>query len=191
MKKISVYIIALNEEARLPRTLEAVNQFADEVILVGSGSTDSTSEIARSNGAKVFYREWDNYSSQKAYAESLCSGEWLMNIDADEEVTPELASEIRMATASEKYGAYRVRISDIFPGQEKPNPLVKGYNVIRLYRRGSAQMEHTGTWDRVSLRGDGVRVGQLKGLIIHRSFVSLSQILEKYNKYTDQQGMAG
>lgn len=187
MPMLSVYMVTLNEEKRLPQTLRALSGVADEIILVDSGSEDNTVEIARGFGAKVYFREWDNYSAQKSYAESLCHGDWLMNIDADEEITEELGRELRDAIQNGKADVFRMHIADVFPGQKRPNRWVRHYNVIRLYRRGSASMGNTFTCDRVQLAGPGVRVGQLQGLVIHRSFVSLHQTVNKYNNYSDQQ----
>lgn len=187
MSYLSIYMITLNEEKRLPRTLCSIKHLADEIIIVDSGSKDGTLEIARSFGAKVFRREWDNYSSQKAYAESLCSGEWLMNLDADEEVSRGLAVEIRTAIERNSHDAYRVKIADIFPGQARPHPWVKCYNVFRLYRRNSAKMGQTKNWDRIGFCSENARKGQLKERIFHHSFISLDNTLRKYNRYTDEQ----
>ena len=163
-------MITLNEERRLPVTLRALTQVADEIIVVDAGSTDRTREIAASFGAFVYEREWDNYSAQKRYAESLCKGDWLINVDADEEISPELVREILYAIGEETYQVLRVHIIDIFPGHKKPNRLVRHYNVIRLYKRGYASMGETYTCDRVAFLRDDARVGQLDSLIYHRSF---------------------
>ncbi|SMG35929.1 glycosyltransferase family 2 protein [Dethiosulfovibrio salsuginis] len=190
MARLSVYMITLNEELRLPIALKALSGIADEIIVVDSGSSDGTVEIAKSFGAKVFFREWDNYSSQKKYAENICSGDWLMNLDADEEVSPALAKEILSAIQLGKHDAYRLRISDIYPGQNKPNPWVRHYKVIRLYRKGVAKMGDTLTWDRVALLDKNAKVGLLKGFILHRSVTSIRQALDKYNSYSEEQAVA-
>jgi glycosyltransferase involved in cell wall biosynthesis len=98
---LSVAIITLNEEANLGRTLASV-RFADEVIVIDSGSTDRTVEIARSfPNTKVFYEEWKGFSSQKNSAIEKCTGEWILSLDADEELSPELQAEIRELLAGE------------------------------------------------------------------------------------------
>ncbi|MBP7079120.1 MAG: glycosyltransferase family 2 protein [Synergistales bacterium] len=187
MSFLSVYMITLNEELRLPVTLKGLQGLADEIIIVDAGSIDRTQEIARSFGSKVFFRPWDNYSSQKKFAENLCSGDWLMNIDADEEISIELSHEIRKAIEEGQYDAFRLRIMDVFPGQARPYRWVKGYNIVRLYRRGAACMGDTFTEDRVGLCREDVKVGQLRGMVYHHSMISISQIVDKFNKYTDQQ----
>src|SRR6185437_13008430 len=98
---LSVAIITLNEEANLGRTLASV-QFADEVIVVDSGSTDCTIEIARSfTNTKVFCEEWKGFSSQKNSAIEKCSGDWVLSLDADEELSPGLQAEIQELLAGE------------------------------------------------------------------------------------------
>lgn len=187
MGKLSAYVITLNEEERLAKTLAALQDVAEEIVVVDSGSDDDTCEVARSFGAKVHHRDWDNYCAQKRFAESLCSGDWLMNIDADEVISPALGEEIRGALRKGKDDLYRVRIAEVFPGQKAPNPWVKHYNVIRLYRRGFAEMPHDFTHDRVRVIRSDARIGQLKGLVHHYSFVSINKSFEKYIRYTDQQ----
>lgn len=187
LPRLSVYIVTLNEELRLPLTLSALDGVADEVIVVDAGSNDRTVEIARSSGAKIHHRDWDNYAAQKAFAESLCSGEWLMNIDADEEISPELGLEIRGAIIRNDRDAFVVRIADVYPGRSIPNRWTKHCKVIRLYRRGAARMGETYTHDRVGLVRPDVRVGTLKGLIHHRTFTNIHSIVQKFNSYSSQQ----
>ena len=92
---ISVFIITKNEEERLVAALESVQDLADEIIIVDSGSTDNTLELAKQYTKKITYKKWEGFGQQKSYAESLCKNDWILNIDADEIVTNELALEIR------------------------------------------------------------------------------------------------
>src|SRR5215472_5866848 len=91
---LSVAIVAMNEEAIIGQTLDSV-RWADEIVLVDSGSTDRTCDIARQFNAKVLLREWPGFSLQKTYAFENCTEDWILSLDADEAVTPELAGEIR------------------------------------------------------------------------------------------------
>src|SRR5260370_42240945 len=91
---LSVAIITLNEADNLARTLASV-QFADEIVVVASGSTDGTVEIARSFGAKLFSEAWRGFALQKNSAIDKCVGTWVLSLDADEELTNELQTEIR------------------------------------------------------------------------------------------------
>jgi glycosyltransferase involved in cell wall biosynthesis len=88
--KLSAYIVTLNEEARLPRTLEALKQVEDEIIIVDSGSIDKTEEIAKSYGCKFMFHKWKNISSQKNFAQGKCKNDYLLRLDADEVLSPEL-----------------------------------------------------------------------------------------------------
>src|SRR5438105_14691041 len=98
---LSVVIITHNEEANLPRTLESVRPLISdgqgEIIVVDSGSTDRTVEIAKSLGAKVFVEEWKGYAAQKNSAIEKAEGDWILSLDADEEVGSSLAGEIYAA----------------------------------------------------------------------------------------------
>lgn len=99
-KFLSVAIITKNEEANLYRTLKSV-QWADEIVIVDSGSTDATMEIAKTFGVRLFEEPWKGFAAQKNSAISHCTGDWILSLDADEEVSPELASEIGNLLASD------------------------------------------------------------------------------------------
>jgi glycosyltransferase involved in cell wall biosynthesis len=92
--KISAFIVCCNEERQIRRCLESVT-WCDEIIVVDSGSTDATLAICQEYTTKVFYHPWQGYVGQKQHALSLCSGDWVLNLDADEEVSKELANELR------------------------------------------------------------------------------------------------
>ena len=92
---LSVCIISYNEEMNIARTLERVKGLADEIIVVDSGSTDKTVPLAQSYGAKVFVEEWKGFARQKNSCLEKATGDWVLSLDADEEVSPELAASIR------------------------------------------------------------------------------------------------
>lgn len=85
---LSITIITLNEEKKLPICLKSIKNLADEIVVVDSGSTDGTVGIAKNFNAKVFERKFDNYSNQKNYAASEATGNWILSLDADEEISP-------------------------------------------------------------------------------------------------------
>jgi glycosyltransferase involved in cell wall biosynthesis len=182
---ISAFIIAQNEEARLPRTIAALRSWVDEIIVVDSGSTDRTVELARSVGAKVFYREWSGYGNQKRFAEKCCRNDWVLNVDADEVVTPALADEICGLFSGEnrpRPGGYKVRILNVYPGDQKPRPFADDYNVVRLYHRAVGRYREHPIFDRVILKETPPR--QLSHPIYHYSYISLAHIIEKNNKFS-------
>ena len=92
---ISVFIIAKNEADRIATTIGSVREWVDEVIVIDGGSTDETIAVAKENGAKVEYNQWAGYGLQKRFGEDLCQNNWLLNLDADEEISQELAQEIQ------------------------------------------------------------------------------------------------
>ena len=185
MIKISAYIVTLNEEKRLDKTLKAVSKVADEIVVVDSGSTDKTKEIAQNNNAKFLFHKWKNISSQKNFAQNECENDWVLSLDADEVLSDELIDEITEIKNNPTADAYKVKICDILPGDKKPRLLAKTYNQVRLYNRKKANMPDDLTHDRVVL-GEGCNVLQLKSKIWHYSYVSLTQLWFKLNMYTDE-----
>jgi len=180
---LSVFLITRNEEARLGRTLDAV-AWADQVVVVDSGSRDATCEIARAKGAEVHHRDWTGYGAQKSYAEGLCRNDWVLNIDADEVVTPELAAEIRAFLATNSApAAFRVRVRNVYPGDDRPRPFASDYNIVRFYHRAAGSYRNHPLFDRVELE-EGIVLGQLKAPIHHFAHLSLAHFIDKENRYT-------
>jgi glycosyltransferase involved in cell wall biosynthesis len=180
--RLTVFVITLNEEARLGRTLAAV-EWADQIVVVDSGSADATREIALAAGAEVHHRDWEGYGPQKAHAESLCRHEWLLNLDADEVVTPALAREIKeLLVGDPPPAAYRVRILNVYPGRESPRWLANDYNEVRLYHRSAARYRAHPAFDRVESEAEP---GQLRAPVHHFPGVSWSQFVAKLNTYSD------
>ncbi|HMU75971.1 MAG TPA: glycosyltransferase family 2 protein, partial [Elusimicrobiota bacterium] len=100
MPRLSAILIARNEERDLPACLESLRGVADEIVLVDSHSTDRTRDIARAHGARVVERDFAGFGPQKQFALEQATGDWVLNIDADERLTPALAEDIRRALAS-------------------------------------------------------------------------------------------
>jgi glycosyltransferase involved in cell wall biosynthesis len=183
-----VFIIAKNEADRLPRVIRAVRGISDDVLVVDSGSRDGTQALARAEGARVIEREWPGYGPQKRFAEGACQHNWVLNIDADEYVPPELAQEIAtLFQAGEPAAeAYEIRIAEIFPGETAPHPLAYALAPVRLYRRDRGTYSLSPVHDRVDLQ-PGTRIGRLSGTIHHFSVRSIGDQIGKLNAYSDQQ----
>ncbi len=185
MVKISAYIVTLNEEKRLGKTLQALKKVADEIFVIDSGSTDKTQEIAEKYGAKFLFHKWKNISAQKHYGQELCHNDWVLSLDADEVLSPELIAEIKEKMKNPAADAYRIKICDMLPGDKKPRLFAKTYNQVRLYNRKKSNMPDDLTNDRVVV-GEGAVVEQLESKVFHYSYISLTQTWFKLNMYTDE-----
>jgi glycosyltransferase involved in cell wall biosynthesis len=133
---ISVFIITKNEETHIEKTLQSVKNF-DEIIIVDSGSTDNTLKIAQQYNVKIYHQSWPGYAKQKQYAMRLCRHEWVLNLDGDEEITPELASKFTEILQQNKADSVRFWRNDILIGQS-PSRLTKHPNNHRLYKKSKA-----------------------------------------------------
>jgi glycosyltransferase involved in cell wall biosynthesis len=185
---LSAFIIAEDEADRLPKTLTSLVNLVDDLVLVDSGSQDDTLSIAREFGARTFERAWQGYGPQKRHAEGLCRHDWVLNIDADEVVTPELAEEIRalFRGGAPAKNFFRIRIREVLPGRQAPRRFGKVYDPVRLYNRRAGRYADSPTHDRVMVP-KGAAIGQLSGHLIHYSFRSLSHFIYKLNRYSDLQ----
>ena len=135
--KLSLVTIAFNEERDLPRCLDSAG-FADEVVVVDSGSTDGTVEAARSRGAKVFYHPFEGFSKQKQFAIDRATGEWILVLDADETAGPGLGDAVHSAIRSGRADAWRIRRRTRYMGRILRFGPWRGDAPLRLFRRGFA-----------------------------------------------------
>ena len=184
---LSVFIIARNEADRIGTAIESVREWADEIVVIDSGSVDDTVKISQSLGAHTAYNAWRGYGPQKRFGEDQCRHRWLLNIDADEEITPALAAEIQSLFRSREpaCAAYIIPVRDLLPGETKLARFAHTNSVVRLYNRDKARFSDSAVHDSVVVK-EG-RVGTLKSPALHRSFRSLSHAIEKMNSYTTAQ----
>lgn len=189
---ISVFIITKNEADRIAKVIVGVQDFADEILVIDSGSVDETVEIAKSLGAKTVFNQWQGYGQQKIFGEDLCKNDWILNIDADEEVSPELGKEIaelfRNGVTSEVVG-YKIKIVNQFFGEKKPKKFAYYYNQLRLYNKNYAGFKNSAIHDSVVLKEENKKIGQLRHIIHHQSFRSFRHWLEKINSYSEMQAL--
>jgi len=185
---LSIFIIARNEADRIGRTIDAVRGLSDDILVVDSGSTDATVAIAERKGARVIHNDWPGYGPQKRFAEENCRHLWLLNIDADEVVPPELSAEIRAALADGASGVdgFEIRIAEIFPGEAAPHPLAYALSPVRLYRKDRGRYVDSIVHDRVAFQ-EGANFRRLNGMIHHFSVRSIGDQIAKLNEYTTQQ----
>lgn len=187
MINLSVYIVTKDEEDRLPLVLESVKEIADEIVIVDSGSTDRTEEIARKYSARFIYHEFVSIGHQVRYAEQCCSNRWVLRLDADEELSPELAAEIKEVKKNPTFDGYRLRITDIYPGYKKGIRWAKHHKKINLYDRDKMEMSGLTGQDGVVFKTKSVRIKTLHHLANHYCYLSLRRSVEKYNRATDLQ----
>lgn len=178
---LSVALITKNEEANLARTLESV-RWADEVVVLDCGSTDKTEEIAWRFGARFFFEEWRGFGAQKNAAIARCGGDWVLALDADEEVSAELAGEIRRLLAGvPSHDAYFLPRRNLFLGRWMRHGGYWPDRKLRLFRRGSAQFEESAVHETMQCAGEA---GRLSGAIIHHAYPTLAGYIEHMNRYS-------
>jgi glycosyltransferase involved in cell wall biosynthesis len=183
---LSIIIITRNEAAHIAGCLASV-AFADEWIVVDAGSTDATCEIARAHGANVIATsDWPGFGAQKNRALAAARGRWVLSIDADERVTPELAAQIRRVVAAEGAGASKAagcefsRLSN-FCGQWMRYGDWYPDRVLRLFRREAGRFSNDLVHERLIVDGP---VQRLEGEMLHDSMPTLESALDKMNRYT-------
>lgn len=180
---LSVAIITFNEEANIGRTLRAAMGVADEIIVVDSGSTDRTLEIAREFGhiVNVYTEPWKGFARQKNSAIEKCTGEWVLSLDADEELTPDLAGEIRVAVTGDSVDGYWIKRLNYFLGRamrhggQYPDPK------LRLFRRGKGRCRERAVHETFEV--DGV-TATLKNSMLHHAYPTLTSYIEHMNSYS-------
>jgi glycosyltransferase involved in cell wall biosynthesis len=179
--QISATIITLNEERNIARAIDSLG-CADEVLVVDSGSTDHTREIAIRHGARVLEENWRGYAAQKNFAAGCAAHDWILSLDADEQVSPELAAEIlslkKTGPAADGYSFPRLAQylgRWIHHGGWYPD------RKTRLYNRANA--EWIGDYVHESVRVNG-RVGELHSDLLHFTCDSLSEHLRTLDRYT-------
>lgn len=179
--KISITLITINSEKTLKSVLEAVS-WADEIVLVDSGSTDKTLEIARQFNAKIVYRAFDGYGSQKNFATSQASNDWILSLDDDEILTPELQQEIQnLSLSTTDYEGFKIPRSLIFLGKLLRFSGEYKRLTLRLFNRKQGNWNAEYVHESVEVKG---KIGILKHQILHDSYRDLTDYFNKFNKYT-------
>jgi len=179
---LSVIVITKDEEAAIRRCLESVS-WADEIVVVDSGSVDRTVEICREFGAKVqVTADWPGFGVQKNRALQAADGEWVLSLDADEWLSPALQAEIRAVVAAQgDCAAYCIPRLSSYCGRFMrhsgwwPDP------VVRLFRRGRARFSDDLVHERLIVQGT---TEALSHPILHESFVDFEEVLDKINRYS-------
>lgn len=181
MTRLSVVVITKDEEDNIRRCLNSVH-FADEIIVIDSGSTDQTVAIAESYQAKVFCPDWQGFGPAKQAGVEKAGGDWILSIDADEEVTPELASEIESTIANDNgICGYYFKRKTKFLGKWILHCGWYPDYVLRLFQRQRGSFDNAIVHEKVVTNGP---VDYLKSELLHYSYPDLEHYLKKFNRYT-------
>jgi glycosyltransferase involved in cell wall biosynthesis len=174
-------VITLNEEERLRACLESV-AWADEIVVVDAESHDKTVQIAREFTDRVVIRPWPGFAAQKNFALELARSDWILSLDADEEVSPALREEIARVVADPAAGdGYAVPRRNIFWGRWVRHGGLYPDWQVRLFRRGRARFLERDVHESVRVEG---RVGRLDGALLHRSYRDVADFLARADRYS-------
>jgi glycosyltransferase involved in cell wall biosynthesis len=181
MNLLSACLITSDEEDNLPRVLNSVRGVADEIVVVDCGSTDRTTEIAREHGAKVVTRAWTNFSEQKNAAAAAASHDWILSLDADEELSPELRTALlAWKEAEPKFSVYEFARRTWYLGAWVKHTGWYPDFQRRLFRRDAAQFSGI---IHEALRFEG-KPGRLHGDLLHYTVRSFEEHEQKVESYT-------
>ena len=182
--RLSVCLITHNEEANIVRTLESVRAIADEIVVVDSHSTDNTVTLAKSSGAIVFDEDWKGFAAQKNSCIAKSTGDWILSLDADEQVSPELAANIlalKSASSAPRFGGYFMARRNLYL-----NKWIKraGYypdRKLRLVKREFAKFELRAVHEDMKMASN---TGVLNGDLIHHAYADLEKFIDHANRYS-------
>jgi len=181
MSRLSIILITKNEEHDLADCLKSVN-WADEIIICDSGSTDATLDIARQFSDKVYSTDWPGFGPQKNRALDKASGQWVLSIDADERVSPELKDEILGVLSSHNPAdAYSIPRHSFYCGHPIRHGDWRDDRVTRLFQRNKAKFCDSLVHESLQVEG---QIASLKAPLIHHAFKDLHEVLRKIDHYS-------
>ncbi len=180
-QKLSVAIITCNEESNIRRTLESI-KWADEIVVVDSGSTDKTTDICREYTDKVIHQDWLGFSRQKNLAIEKTSGDWVLSLDADEPIEQALAEEIRgIISSPDSLDGYRVPRKTFFLGKQvRYGGWYPDYN-LRLFRRGKGRFEDRAVHEAIKVQG---MIGNTRHALLHYAYPDIASYMSSIDKYS-------
>ncbi|MGA8146068.1 MAG: glycosyltransferase family 2 protein [Gallionellaceae bacterium] len=180
MASLSVIIITRNEAANIRACLESV-AWADEIIVVDSGSDDDTVDICREFTPHVYVHDWPGFGAQKNRALGYATADWVLSLDADERVTPELRTDIETAIHEGQADGFEIPRLSSFCGRFMRHSGWYPDYVVRLFRRGSARFSDDLVHERVLVDGS---TAQLDGMLLHYAYDDMEEVLHKVNQYS-------
>ncbi len=185
MAGLSVVIITFNEEKNIARCLDSVKDIADEIIVVDSSSTDTTVATARLFNAKVIDHPFIGYGEQKNFATAQASHDWILSLDADEELTPTLRQSIQQALRTPQHDVYQMPRLTNYCGQWIKHCGWYPDKQTRLYNRTKGKWQEQKVHEYWKANDENTKKGLLKGDLLHYSFASISEHVKKTEKYSE------
>ena len=181
-RRLSVVVVTLNEEERLRACLESL-AWADELIVVDALSQDKTVQIAREFTDRVLVRPWPGFAAQKNFGLAEAGGDWILSLDADEQVSPELREEILRVLAADgsSHDGYRIPRQNLFGGQWIRHGGLWPDWQLRLFRRGLGKFVDRAVHESVEVDGP---VGRCRGALVHRSYRDVADFLARADRYS-------
>ena len=180
-ERISLFIIAKNEETKIGKCIDSARDLVSEIIVVDGFSVDKTAQVAAEHGALVFKHAFQGFASQKNFALSKVSSPWALNLDADERMSEELIQQIRQELPHTKHAGFAINFSNFFLGKEMKHSGLNKERHIRLVRTQKAR--YVGGLVHEGLKVDGT-IGILNAPIHHYSYDNMEMYFRKFNKYT-------
>ena len=184
---ISCFIIAQDEADRISNTIESVIDIVDEVIVIDSGSTDGTQDLARQLGCKVFFNKWKGYGPQKRFGEDCAKNEWLLNLDADEYLSDQIKSEILQIfdDNNNHYNFFSMKVTPIYPNWKRPRIFSASHECVRLYNKRFGRFSNSPVHD--SVETNNSKIFYFKNHVYHNSVRSFKHLIEKEESYIQLQ----
>ena len=183
MNKLSIVILTFNSEKYLKEVLES-SKFADEVLVIDSGSSDKTKEICQNCNVKFIYQKWLGFGKQKKFGVNSANNEWIFVLDSDEVITKELENEIKQTLEKPKFMAYKVSRLNFFFGKAiKKMGLYPDYST-RLFNKKFANFNEKEVHESVEFKDKNSKFGKLKNYFKHYAYENIEEFILKQNKYS-------
>lgn len=185
MIQISAVIITYNEEQNIARCIESLRKVVDEIVVVDSYSADQTTDIAKDMGAKVISYQFNGYGEQKNFALNQASYNWILSVDADEVISPELEKSLLTVKENPAQDAYKLNILTNYCGKWIKHCGWYPQPKVRLWDRTKGAMSIDKVHEEWHLHDKHAAVGHLKGDLLHYSYATISDHIRKIEQYSE------
>jgi len=181
MSKLSIAMITKNAQKNIEKSVKSI-LFADEIVVVDSGSSDNTVEICKKMGCKVMQKEWMGFGKQKQFAIDNCKNDWIFVLDSDEVITKKLQDEILSAIdTNNSYNGYKIARLNYFFGQPVKHCGLYPDYTVRLFKKGFGKFSNDKVHEKIIIQG---KVGTLKNHMLHFAYENIDEFISKQNRYS-------